>query len=200
MRASYGIGSRIRALTLALVRGESVEWQINEHCPNSFREIFPDGIDGLDVHDVPPGPMTWYIHRSNDGIRDALEKVWAALQLAPSEEFDFGVHYRRHHGSGISLAEFLPLVRDGVDKSTGPIPLLADADREAIISTAPGRFIPQASAEMQSDMDRPECQARLYLADLSRIIQCRSLVTNCPQSHAVWIRSTMRFDNSGKVS
>lgn len=196
MIASYGIGSRIQTLAVALAREESVDWQINNHCPNYFREIFPDGIDGMEVHDVPPGPLTWYISRGNVGIREALEKVWTALQLPPSDEFDLGVHYRRHHGAGLALAEFLPLVREGVAESVGMIPLLADTDRGAIIATAPERFLPQESTEMQSDMDRPECQARLYLADLSRIIRCRTIITNCPQSHAVWIRRMLRPEES----
>jgi hypothetical protein len=192
MIASYGIGSRLRVLTLAISRGEPIEWQINEHCSTPFLEVFPDGINGLDVTEVHGGPTIGYFPTAGDSMQP-FRHVWESLKLTRYPSTSLGLHYRGHWIPAMSrpFEHFKIFVETALEFQHNLIPLVADSMRAEIMALSPLIQAPE-SAEMADDMDRPADQTRRYLADLAHILPAERIITNVEQSSITWLHDAYR--------
>ena len=185
MIASYGIGSRLCVLALAKSRGETLDWQINAHCPNAFHDIFPKGIDGMEVKDVPSGPLVSYALQNATELATGFRLVWESLALPKATPTALGIHFREHYPNSLLWETFKTKIPSSIETAQGPVAVLADARRKEITSLLSGRSIPQLSREMKFDLDRDTTSIPLYLQDLNQFLSSKTFLTNQPESCAI---------------
>lgn len=191
MIASYGLGSRLRILSIAHAKRESVDWQINHHCPSRFSEIFPNGIDGMTVTDKPGGVLASYSDYGVDGAVSSFKRVWNSLGMDQPKRHPLAVHYRGRWviTPTVPLGEFIEQVKSATKNVDGDIPIIADCDRAEMLNAC-ARFIPMKSREIGHDLDRSSDQSIPYLRDLSLVVSAQTIITNAPLSTIGWLHRT----------
>lgn len=187
----HGLGSRVAYLSriLAIGDGLEVDWCIGPECPCGHREVFPNGIPGLKITDSPVGNRIghlWNPPVDESRIPAAVRKIFAAMELPDPPKCALGIMFRGHFWDGLTLPEFAPAILSAMMETAGPIATLCDSMREEICRLIGPRAILQASRPMAADNDRRESDARPYLAEWWRLLNCRQIVTNCPQSSILY--------------
>jgi hypothetical protein len=187
----HGLGSRVNYLArvIALDEGHNVDWCIGPECPCGHRVVFPNGIDGLEIFDSPVGQRIghlWNPPVDEAKLPEAVRRIFAAMGLPPVEECELGVMFRGRFWDGLTIPEFEPAILFAMLETSGPVATLCDSLREEVCGIIGQRAMRQTSRPMAHDMDRTESDARPYLAEWWRLLNCRRIVTNCHQSSILW--------------
>ena len=187
----YGLGSRVKNISLELTNDEPdvIAWTINKDCPVGHREIFPNGIEGLEIVDVPCRKLIasmGNIKRQECKLIETVNRVFSAMELPSQERRELGIIYRAHFWKSPPLPEFLASVKIAAEKTSGKIPTLCGSHRREVMEILGDRGIPQTTKEMSHDMDRNACDQRQFLIEWWRILNCDTILSNTQQTTLTW--------------
>jgi len=187
----YGLGSRVKNLALELTneKPSQVAWAINRDCPVGHREIFPNGINGLEIIDVPCRRMVASMgsnrHRA-EVLRESVSRVFAAMELPAQERHELGVILRAHFWKVKPLTDYLAEIKSAADTTSGKIPTLCGSNRREVIKVLGDRAILQTTHEMTHDFDRHAHNQRDFLLEWWRVLHCETILSNTPQTTLIW--------------
>ena len=189
--AIHGLGSRVRLIARAIASDPSpeIDWAIGPECPCGHREVFPDGLPGVEMFDSPVGNRMGFLWRTpvdDNAFPDAVARIFAAMKLPATQRHDLGVVFRGLYWDAKSLEATTEEIHDALAETDGPVPTLCDSMRSEVCALIGPRAIPQTSRPMSADLDRAESDARPYLTEWWRLLQCRRIVTNCDRSSILW--------------
>jgi len=187
----YGLGSRVKNLSLELTneKPSQVAWMINRDCPVGHQEIFPNGIAGIEITDVPSRRMVASMgsvkHRV-EGISESVNRVFVAMELPTQERHELGVILRAHFWKVKPLTEYLAEIQSATQKTTSRIPTLCGSHRREVMEILGERGIHQTTSEMTHDFDRDADDQRQFLFEWWRILHCETILSNTPQTTLIW--------------
>jgi len=165
---------------------EPVAWYINVQFPFGYRAVFPNGIDGVDIANETNGKATgflWNRGKTDEAkMKESACRLFAAMDLPTVPQRELGIHFRGHRADGKKLPEFAHQIREAMAETSGEIATLCDSQREPISEIIGERMIHQRTHEMTHDMDRASLDVRQFLVEWWNLLNCRRIVTNCPNS------------------
>tara|TARA_R110000868_G_scaffold59271_1_gene181950 strand:- start:1268 stop:1801 length:534 start_codon:yes stop_codon:yes gene_type:complete len=174
---------------MAMDQPDPVAWCIGRHFPFSHREVFPHGIEGVDIVDEPIGKRLGFLwNRGKTDIakmQECARQLFDAMDLPTVPKRDLGVHFRGRRADGKSLADFEDEILSAMAETTGEIATLCDSMRWPISQILGERMIPQTTHEMTHDMDREDLDVRAFLVEWWSLLNCQRIITNCPNSSIV---------------
>ena len=187
----HGLGSRVKNISLELTneKPDSVAWTINRDCPVGHREIFPNGINGIEIIDTPCRKLVaalGSINHNLDGLPDSVNKVFDAMQLPKPEKYSLGIVLRPHFWKTKNIHEFCEEIRGALQSTNGMIPTLCGSNRFEIMSVLGERGISQLTDEMAHDLDRPIDSIRKFLLEWWRVLNCETIISNTQQTTLIW--------------
>ena len=199
----YGLGSRVKNIALELTNDspDVVAWTINKDCPVGHREIFPNGIEGLEIIDVPCRRLVasmGNIKRQEFKLIETVNRVFSAMELPSQERRELGIIYRAHFWKSPPLPEFLASVKIAAEKTSGKIPTLCGSNRREFMEILGERGIAQATSEMTHDFDRSADDQRKFLLEWWRVLHCEKILSNTPQTTLIWPHQFI-FDMAARV-
>lgn len=178
--------------TLAVSPNPCIDWVISRQCPVGHRVVFPDGIDGVEfIESEPAGRIGCLWGEVPDTVSwaVALKVVLAAMKIPGEKALELGVMFRGLRGNAFNFEDFLFDVRHARMASFGPIATLLDSRREEILAAIGARALHQKTRPMTHDLDREAGDVRDYLTEWMRLLSCRKVVTNTPNSAILWPRT-----------
>lgn len=188
---THGLAGRVSLLSRIMAADDQrpVAWCISRHFPYGHREVFPDGIEGVDLVDEPVGTRIGYLWSgaTDEGKRaEAVRRLFAAMKLPDVPRLELGILFRGHRPDGKRLAGFSDDIRAAMAETEGGIATLCDSQRAEIREILGGRMIAQATPEMTHDMDREGLDVRGFVGEWWALLNCQRIITNCPMSSLDW--------------
>jgi hypothetical protein len=180
----------ILSMVMAMDAPEPVAWCIGRQFPFGHREVFPNGIDGVEIIDEPIGKrigFLWNRGKTDPSKRQyATRRIFAAMEIPTVPTRELGIHFRGHRKDGKSLDGFSPEIREAMAETAGEIATLCDSKRVEIGEILGNRMVHQTTHEMANDMDRERLDVRAFLLEWWQLLNCRRIITNCPKSSLVF--------------
>ena len=189
--AIHGLGARMRLIANAIASDPSpeIDWTIGPECPCGHQVVFPNGLSGVTFTESPVGNrfgFLWQVPMDKDALPEAVRRIFTAMQLPAMPHHELGVVFRGLYWDAKSLEDTAEEIHDALAETDGPVPTLCDSMRSEVCALIGPRAIPQTSRPMTTDLDRTESDARPYLTEWWRLLQCRRIVTNCDRSSILW--------------
>ena len=187
----HGLGSRVKNISLELTNQNpaTVLWTVNKDCPVGHRDIFPNGIEGLEIVDVPcrrlVASMGNRTHQK-ELIPESVNRVFAAMELPAQERCELGVILRSHFWKVKPLKDYLSEIQTAAASTSGKIPTLCGSHRREVMSILGERGIAQTTSEMSHDFDRSADDQRYFLHEWWRVLHCETILSNTPQTTLLW--------------
>jgi len=187
----YGIGSRVKNISLELTneKSEVVAWTVNKDCPVGHREIFPNGIEGLEIVDVPCRRLVasmGNLHHRKEILPETVNRVFAAMELPAQERHEIGIILRAHFWKTKPLADYLSEIKTAAASTSGKIPTLCGSHRREVMEILGERGIAQSTSEMEHDLDRSANEQRQFLLEWWRVLNCEKILSNTMQTALLW--------------
>lgn len=187
----YGLGSRVKNLALELTNDEPqpVAWTINKDCPVGHREIFPNGIDGLEIVDVPCRKLVasmGNIRNRKELLPETVPRVFAAMELPAQKRRELGVILRAHFWKTKPITDYLAEIESAAANASGKIPTLCGSHRREVMEILGDRGIAQTTSEMTHDFDRSADDQREFLHEWWRVLHCETVLSNTTQTALLW--------------
>lgn len=196
-----GLGSRVTAMANGLIRGGSVMfyWRRNDHCPEDWSRIFPNGIPGIEIVTDQDGaglakweiPITAYDRNADDTMRlQAYNTIMAAMVDRAAPAVPVGIHIRccRYQTSCSPQAMANAAAAAWHVEPGKPVVVLADAARGELNDALWARGlvgVAQKCRPLAADLARSPDSVIAYALDWQRLCRCRTVITNCPESAAL---------------
>ncbi len=169
IRCGFGLGNRVAAIAHGLTMFDMMEfaWRVNDQCPASHRDIFPDGITGVEfIDNAPIGYASKMngkrIHDcdflpSSDKKRSAFRTVIEAMTGDAYHRPQCAIVARFHRFPINPKESSETLAGEAARLNVGSCFILADSHRstiaEALVRNGIDSIFPE-SPEMTRDMDR----------------------------------------------
>ena len=188
---THGLAGRVKLLSrvMAMDNPDPVAWCIGSHFTFGHREVFPNGINGVDIVDEPIGKRIGFLwNRGKTDIAKMQEstcQIFDAMDLPVVPNRELGIHFRGHRSDGKSIDDFEDEIRLSMDETTGEIVTLCDSQRARIGDILGERMIHQKTHEITHDMDREDLDVRAFLVEWWSLMNCQRIITNCPNSSLV---------------
>ena len=188
-----GLGNRVAAISNALTWHARIRfgWVVNEHCPLGWREVFPEGITGVEF--VPgeggetseiggrPG-MDWEAARCREHARFTYGRVMAAIgpQAWPDAPA-VAIVARFHRAARFDLPRLANAAgRAAHEAGEGRVFVLADQHREDISILLRRLWnidaVLAAAPELTEDLDRSPEATRLFIQDWQTALAARQII------------------------
>ena len=203
-----GLGNRVNEILNGKLAfgGGSISWNVNEHCPFTFEQIFKgamgfDEIKNLQTGDIgfieeywanlyPEGGYCSYWYAGNttmghitthDELVHTYKEILSNLIGEKNEdEYTLGIHYRGMGTACGDMSQFLDCILDTWDG--GRAFVLADCNRDVIGEFLHSNKIPfdfGLSPEMNGDKDRGDYNImRKFIQDFKTLNSCKVIVTS----------------------
>jgi len=188
-----GLGSRVKNIALELTNDKPsvVAWTINKDCPVGHREIFPNGINGMEIVDVPCRKLVasmGNIKRQECKLPETVNRVFAAMELPAQERRELGVILRSHFWKTKPLTDYLTEIESAAANTSGKIPTLCGSRRREVMGILGERGIAQTTSEMTHDFDRSADEQRQFLIEWWRVLHCETILSNTQQTTLLFPR------------
>jgi hypothetical protein len=186
-----GLGTRIKTLTQGIALGEThFLWVNNAHCPVDAADIFPNGVEGVEIHTVRSPSYAHQRQPRRDMIHwaEALRMVWDSLPPMDLTTYACGIHYRGFHPRGKLWLEFQDEVARFAASTVGQVFVFADSRREELVEILGDRAVLPSAQPLRFDFDRSPQQVLAHLHDWRHFVLTEAAVSNHPRPAAMWFR------------
>ncbi len=220
VKCETGLGNRVAAMANALSRSGAVQfhWVKNKHCPASAVEIFPGGIQGIELIDSeaaerPPGIgeqrgqcsiwngtpcFKWEACGDRDRANEAYSRIIAAMAgSAITDAPAVAIHGRFHINPEAKPAELAECAAEAA-LAAGDLRVFILSDRYR--SELAGRVsalgilpIMAGSSELSDDLAREETGMVDYLSDWKTLIAADHLFYTRPRISSALYPIRARF-------
>jgi hypothetical protein len=220
VHCELGLGNRVAAMANGISRHDSIvfHWVANNHCPAPSKDIFPDGIDGVELIDTeavqrPPGIdeqrgcctrwggiscFKWEAAGDRERANEAYGAIIAsmagsALPGAPTVAI-CGRFWINPEADPVELAEWAAEAAHKAEDSR--VFILADRYRAEIAGrlSALGVVPVMATAgEMEADLERDSAGVVAYLNDWKTLIDAESVFYTKPRISSAIFPIRARF-------
>jgi|GEM_PF-3925714 len=190
VHCNEGLGNRVAALANGLSRAAAVEfpWFVNEHCPVDWREVFPEGIDGVEfTPGAVPWPATvwdglgcerWDAAGERATADAAYARIMQAMAGTPQPGCTVALAARFHRNPAAD-AWRLAMMAAYHAPLGAPVFVFADSRRAEIRRVLDalevGYMLPK-SAALSADLERDRAGILDYLSDWKRLLTARVIV------------------------
>lgn len=199
IRCGFGIGNRVATMANALSRHDQIQfsWKVNSMLPMTHRQVFPDGIEGVEfLDDAPRGFATrWERHvpgesweAAGDRARAdaAYGRIMEAMAGAPSPDPPpvaiIARFWRFPEADAVALAEEAACHGRQVF-------LLADSRRDIIarhLAWVGSSAVMPAGGEMAGDMDRTPASCLAYMGDWKTATLAETIITHLRETSVTY--------------
>lgn len=199
IRCGFGIAGRVCSMANGLSRAREITfvWRVNEQCPLTHREVFPNGIPGVTFDTKATrapathiGPMPidiWEAAEDRETANSAYLSIMAAMcgearQDAPAIAC-FARYFRKADVPPFNLGRATGIL--AAQRGHSAAFVLADCNRAEIargLSVAGVAPVFPESPEMTEDMDRTGESVRAYIRDWKTLLAAKAIVCASEES------------------
>lgn len=201
VRCGFGIGNRVAAMANGISRHDSIGfvWRENWFCPVGWREIFPDGIPGVEIIDDAPLSFAslmdgkhceaWDAAGDRARADAAYARIMAAAIGAAAPGLPFALCARFWLMARPDPDHFAAAVAE-VAAAHGhrQVFMLADSRRAELAAALRGHGLEPmlpVSRALRNDRDRDAEQIRRYLSDWKTLSAARHIVCTAARGTSV---------------